>query len=226
MFKRFFQRKAVLHPAEEKTTPPEKGDVLIAAGADMTCRTFRELSAELMQLLEQSTLPGRVSQLYMHYWSADAEQDNPDDPAWQNQAIYFWRAEEPFPKKSLPPVFETFDKRFFVFINDAESVFLECATAIPWFGMPGLGEKYRCGRNGEGVSLKELASARLIEYVAPVELTPENTSILNNREQYYFLVDTRIVEFRDNAFYLDGKMIPLSIAYSIGGVHIVERVSY
>ncbi|MEI9946519.1 MAG: hypothetical protein WDN26_20140 [Chitinophagaceae bacterium] len=40
-----------------------------------------------------------TTQLYMHYWSDGLNDDNQNDPAWHNQAIFFWRAEEPFPKK-------------------------------------------------------------------------------------------------------------------------------
>ena len=34
----------------------------------------------------------------------------PENPAWQNQGIFFWTAKEPFEKKSLPPEFKQLEK--------------------------------------------------------------------------------------------------------------------
>ncbi|MEI9946520.1 MAG: hypothetical protein WDN26_20145 [Chitinophagaceae bacterium] len=64
---------------------------------------------------------------------------------------------------------------------------------------------------------------RVIEYVTLTELTNENSGILSDREQYYFLADPRIVQFRDNNFYMQEKIVPVGMAYSVGGLYMAKR---
>ena len=137
--------------------------------------------------------------------------------------MFFWKAEEPFPKKSLPPIFETFQVKNFVFVGDPSNISLQVGEAMPWFGMPGLGEKHVCEINGQKITIPELNKLGLVEYVEPIELTANNLDILTNREQYFFLIDNRITPFHNGNFFLKGKPIPIDVAYSIGGIHIVKK---
>ena len=92
---------------------------------------------------------------------------------------------------------------------------------MPWFGMPGLGEKHVCESNGQKITIPELNKLGLVEYVKQEELSNDNLDILTNRDAYYFLIDDRITPFENGNFYLKGKPISIDLAYSIGGIHII-----
>lgn len=96
---------------------------------------------------------------------------------------------------------------------------------MPWFGMPGLGEKHVCELNGRKVTIPELYELGLVEYVEQVDLTTDNLDILTDRELYHFLIDDRIAPFWNGNFYLKGKPIPIDVAYNIGGIHIIKKVT-
>ena len=224
MFGKLFGKKDNNSRKEEKTVTLNKGDVFVSLGDDLNFKITRQLSPELKEQIERSTLGLMNSQLFMHYWDSQMTDENRDDPAWQNQALFFWRAEEEFPKKSLPPAFESYEKKYFVIINIPADISFESGQVMPWFGMPGLGQKFSCKRGDIKLSLPELAQMKVIEYLDFCELTEKNTEILHNREQFYFLIDERIVQFRNNGLYVHDKLITLELAYSIGGVHIVKRV--
>ena len=160
----------------------------------------------------------------MHYWTDNLVCTDRNDPEWQNKVMFFWKAEEPFPKKSLPPEFETFKTRHFLFGGDTSNISLQVGQAMPWFGMPGLGEKHVCEIDGQKVTIPELNELGLVEYIEQVELTTDNLDILTNRDNYFFLIDDRITPFQNGNFYLKGKSISIDLAYSIGGIHIVKKV--
>lgn len=107
-------------------------------------KIIRPLSNEQKESVEKLTILLRASQLYMHYWTDNLVCKDPNDQAWQNKVMFFWKAEEPFPKKSLPPEFETFKIKYFLFKEHTSNVLLRIGQAMPWFGMPGLGEKHVC----------------------------------------------------------------------------------
>jgi len=90
-------------------------------------------------------------------------------------------------------------------------------------GMPGLGEKHVCEINGEKVTIPELNKLGLVEYIEPIELTNDNLNILTNKEDYFLLIDERITTFQNGNFYLKDKPIPIDIAYSVGGIHIIKK---
>ena len=161
----------------------------------------------------------------MHYWTDNLVCTDRNDPEWQNKVMFFWKAEETFPKKSLPPQFETFKTKYFLFCGDTSKISLQVGQAMPWFGMPGLGEKHVCELNGRKVTIPELYELGLVEYVEQVDLTTDNLDILTDRELYHFLIDDRIAPFRNGNFYLKGKPIPIDVAYSIGGIHIIKKVT-
>ena len=49
-----------------------------------------------------SSKPSASSPADMHYWLPQLSGADPQDQTWRNQVLYFWKAEEPFPNKSLP----------------------------------------------------------------------------------------------------------------------------
>lgn len=202
----------------------KQGDTLVSTNENSAWKFIRNLSDEQKMLIENSTISLRTGQLYTHYWTDNLICTDRNDQEWQNKVMFFWKAEEPFPKKSLPPFFETFKTKYFLFGGDTSIIKLKVGQAMPWFGMPGLGEKHVCEVNGQDVTIPELNKLGIVEYIEQIELTNENSKILNDRENYFFLIDERITPFRNGNFYLNGEIIPISIAYGIGGIHLVKKV--
>ena len=137
--------------------------------------------------------------------------------------MFFWKAEEPFPKKSLPPEFETFKVKHFLFEESTSNISLQIGQAMPWFGMPGLGEKHVCEMNSKKVTVPELNKLGIVEYFEQIELTNDNLNLLTNKQECFFLIDERITPFKNGSFQLKDKAIPISIAYSIGGIHLLKK---
>lgn len=73
------------------------------------------------------------------------------------------------------------------------------------------------------ITIPELNKLGLVDYVDFIELADDNVDILTNREDYFFLIDNRITPFQKGNFYLNGTPIPIYVAYSIGGIHIVKK---
>lgn len=73
--------------------------------------------------------------------------------------------------KSLPPVFEKRNKRFFRITNNIQ---IFKGTAIPWFGMPGGGTKMGFGDADNPTSIKTIKEQGNIEYIEIVELSEYN----------------------------------------------------
>jgi hypothetical protein len=190
----------------------QKGDRFISTGDHYAFKIIRQLTEAKREQIVKSTILLRTGQLYMHYWTDDLVCTDRNDPEWQNKVMFFWKAEEPFSKKSLPPVFETFKVKYFLFSGDTSNISLQVGQAMPWFGMPGLGEKHVCEMNGIKMTVPELNKLGLIGYVEPVELGDNNLDILMNREDYFFLIDERITPFQNGNFYLSGKVVPIDVA--------------
>ena len=205
------------------TVQLQAGDEFISSGDHVAYKILRPLTDTQKESIEKSTILLRGGQLYMHYWTKGLICPDRNDQEWQNKVMYFWKAEEPFPKKSLPPNFETFEAKHFLFQGDLSKISVQVGQAMPWFGMPGLGEKHLCQIDGENVTVPELNNLGIVEYVAPVELTEDNLSVLTDRENYYFLVDERITPFHNGNFYLNNQVIPINMAYAIGGIHLVRK---
>ncbi|MEJ8591611.1 hypothetical protein JSO54_10245 [Riemerella anatipestifer] len=217
------QTKSTQNLNENEKTQFNKGEKFISTGENFGYKIIRDLTEEQKEHIEKSTILLRSGQLYMHYWTDNLVCKDRNDQEWQNKVMFFWKAEEPFPKKSLPPTFETFKVKYFLFQGDTSKVSLQVGQAMPWFGMPGLGEKHVCELNNEKVTIPELYELGLIEYVEQVELTNNNFEILTDRENYMFLIDERITPFENGNFHLDGKPIPINVAYSVGGIHIMKK---
>jgi len=208
---------------ETQTVQLKKGDTFISTDDNYGFKIIRPLTDQQRECVDKSTILLRASQLYMHYWTDNLVCEDPNDQEWQNKVMFFWKAEEPFPKKSLPPIFETFKVKNFLFVGDTSRISLQVGQAMPWFGMPGLGEKHGCEINSQKITIPELNKLGLVEYVEPIELTNDNLNILTDKENYFFLIDNRITPFQNGSFYLKGKPVPIDIAYSVGGIHIIKK---
>lgn len=225
LFDKLFGKKASTDTSQQptETIQLQKGYTFISTGDNIGFKIVRPLTDEQKEKIDKSTILLRTGQLYMHYWTDNLVCTDRNDPEWQNKVMFFWKAEEPFPKKSLPPEFETFKTRHFLFTGDTSKISLQVGQAMPWFGMPGLGEKHVCELNGQKVTIPELYELGLVEYIEQVELDSDNLDILTQRDDYYFLIDDRITPFQNGNFYLNGKPISIDLAYSIGGIHIVRK---
>ena len=218
------QTESSKQSAENKTIQLQKGDTFISVGDNLGFKVVRPLTEEQKEQISKSTILLRTGQLFMHYWTDNLICSNRNDPEWQNKVMFFWKAEEPFPKKSLPPQFETFKIKYFLFTGDTSKISLQVGQAMPWFGMPGLGEKHVCEVNGEKVTIPELKNLGLVDYIEFVELTEYNSEILTNKDEYFFLIDDRITPFQNGNFHLKGIAVPIDVAYSVGGIHIIRQV--
>lgn len=223
-FDKLFEKKQTQDNSQNltETVQLEKGDTFISTGNNYGFKIIRPLTEEQREAVDKSTILLRTGQLYMHYWTDNLICADPNDQEWQNKVMYFWKAEEPFPKKSLPLAFETFKNKFFLFSGDTSKFSLQVGQAMPWFGMPGLGEKHVYEMNGQKITIPELNKLSLVEYVEQVELTKDNLNILADRENYFFLIDERLTPFHNGNFYLKDKPISIDLAYSVGGIHIIK----
>jgi hypothetical protein len=227
LFDKFFKQKETKDntqiSSKTETVQLQKGDTFISTGDNYAFKVIRPLTEEQKQRIDKSTILLRTGQLYMHYWTDNLFCADRNDPEWQNKVMFFWKAEEPFPKKSLPPEFQNFKIKHFLFSDDTSKIAVQVGQAMPWFGMPGLGEKHVCEVNGGKVTIPELHKLGLVEYVEQVDLTNNNLDILTNKDNFFFLIDERITPFHDGSFYLKDKPIPIDVAYSIGGIHIIKK---
>lgn len=212
------KEESKVHTAQLKS-----GDKIISAGGYIAHKVVRDLTAKQKESLEKSTIPLTIDELFMHYWRPNLVCKDKNDPEWENMVVFFWKAEEPFPKKSLPPFFEAFQKKYFL-LNNSDEISHMAGETEPWFGMPGGGEKHVCMIGEEEISIPELHKRGIATYIKQVELTDDNLEILSDRDNYFFLIDARITPYRDGNFYLGGQPISISDAYSIGGIHIVKKV--
>ena len=221
IFDKLFGKKG--NETEKGTIQLKKGDTFVSTDNLSGFKIVRNLTDKQKDSIEKSTILLRASQLYMHYWTDNLICEDPNDQEWQNKVMFFWKAEEPFPKKSLPPEFKNFKEKYFLFVGDTSKISLQVGQAIPWFGMPGLGEKHVCELNSKKVTIPELNKLGLVEYVEQIELTENNLNVLSNKKEYFFLIDERITSFQNGSFQLKGKPIPISVAYEIGGIHLIKK---
>ncbi|WP_119793468.1 hypothetical protein [Flavobacterium anhuiense] len=164
-------------------------------------------------LINDSLLAFMPRELFMHYSDANTAPD-PQDPSWQNQGLYFWKEKEAFENKSLPEFFETMDQKLFIINEVPDYISLVSGKAMPWFGMPGGGEKFFFRYDETTpVILEEAHKLNIINYVEIVELNQDNLSVLNDRDNYCFLIDPYEVKYEDQLFYLNGEKISLAELY-------------
>ncbi|NCT08479.1 MAG: TNT domain-containing protein [Flavobacteriia bacterium] len=220
---KLFGKKKVENKNDTETVELKKGDKFVSADDNIGYKISRDLTEQQKERIEKSTILLRTGQLYMHYWTDNLICTDKNDQEWRNKVMFFWKAEEPFPKKSLPPIFETFKVKHFLFEGDTSNISVQVGQAMPWFGMPGLGEKHVCEINGEKVTIPELNKLGKVNYIEQIDLTNDNLEILTDKENYFFLIDERLTPFKNGNFYLNEKSIPIILAYSVGGIHIIRK---
>jgi len=220
MFKKFIDKLF----DKDKREILQKGEILVSADNETFYKEIRNLSPQLSKKIIESTIPLFVGQLYSHYLSENIEQLDISHPERENQTVFFWNAEETFEKKSLPPHFDKMPVKYFIVVGESQSVNLQSAEVMPWFGMPGLGTKFCFIENEERVEIQDLAERRVIQYLNVEDITDDNCQNLNDREHFIFLVDERIVKYQYNNFYLNQKVIPIDLAYKIGGIHLAKKI--
>lgn len=219
MFKNWFKKKQEKKEVSTERQTLEKGDkILTTEDANVFYKITRDITEKISNGLESSTIPLWIGDLFMHYWNNPVIDDY-NNPEWQNQCLYFWFAEEEFPRKSLPRIFDKMDKLYFRIVDNT----LECfnGTVIPWFGMPGGGTKFGFGDPQNPTPIKVIKEQEQIEYLEIIELSEENIHILNDRDNYMLLANKNIT-FDNNIFYLAEKPITLTQAYQIGVVSIAK----
>lgn len=164
-------------------------------------------------LINDSLLSFMPRELFMHYSDSKTTKDL-QDPSWQNQGLYFWKEKEAFENKSLPEFFETMDQKLFVINEAPDYISLVSGKAMPWFGMPGGGEKFFFRYDETTpVTIEEAHRLNIINYVEIVELNHDNLGVLNDRDNYCFLFDPQEVKYEDQLFYLNGEKISLAELY-------------
>lgn len=183
---------------------------------------IRPLNENQKKAIDQTSISLRSAQLYMHYSTDNIVPEDINDSIYQNTVLFFWKAEEPFPKKSLPPEFNSYQAKYFIFKEKNLNVSIQIGQAIPWFGMPGLGEKHVCEMDSQKIVIPKLHKKGIVQYCEHVELRADNLNVLTNRKNYIFLINENMVSFRNNNFYVKDKLIPISLAYMIGGIQLLK----
>jgi hypothetical protein len=177
-------------------------------------------SPELKNKIESSSLHLLTHELFMHYWT-DNLVENHSNPEWQNQAIFFWRYDEPFEKQSLPGHYREFQRKPFIVKGILpENIAVGVGEVMPWFGMPGGGMKYFFQKGREAIRIEDIG--KQLVYMEIIPLSDENSTILTERDNYYFLMDTRIIRFEKGLFYRDDKETRLSDAVESGEIKVIK----
>lgn len=175
---------------------------------------------KLEELIEKSTILILTHQLFMHH-KVNNLVDDPNNPAWKNQAIYFWNGNEKFERKSLPPEFRNYPKHYFIVNQAPKDLLLNKGQAMPWFGMEGHGDKYFFSQDGIEIRLDVLAKNNIVQYVEMPTLTIENTAMLNDKENYFWLMNTELISYQNNNFQHNGKTISITKAVEMGGLQLI-----
>lgn len=186
-------------------------------------KTAGRFSAELKKKIEESTLQFMTHDLYMHYYTDDIVEDA-SNPEWQNLALFFWKNNEAFEKKSLPPKFDGLEKKAFILNKLPESVTVSAGKVIPWFGMPGGGTKYFFSRNSKEIKIKELADDGSLSYVEIINLTDSNADVLSNHDNYFFIIDNETIRFENGRFYNNGRLIAFADAVEMDGILLIREI--
>lgn len=177
----------------------------------------------LEEAVNNATLKTLTHPLFMHYYDENLVAD-PANPAWQNQGIFFWSAKESFERKSLPEEFKKLEERHFIVNDVPEEISFLQGTVMPWFGMPGGGTKYYFSESQNEIPIQNLIQSNALTYVELIELTETNTEILNDRSNYYLLLDGDSMRYdpAGDAFYFNNKKTTLGGAYLLGGIRIIK----
>ena len=171
-----------------------------------------KLSPELKALVEQAPLQIMTHELFMHYMK-DGLKDDPSNPAWQNQALYFWSKDEPFEKKSLPAEFDNYPRHYFIFNQLPPELKLSAGEVMPWFGMPGKGTKYFVSYQDNPVPIKLLLEKGVIKKVEVINFTESNASVLQDKQNHFFIMNQKRLQYKDGKFIHNNAEILFSDAF-------------
>lgn len=224
--KLFGKKKEPIDIANENNHPHiEEGEIIVATQSGDSYKAIRNLTQLQSEKLENSTISIKTGQLYTHFWTEEPDPTDRADPEWQNKVMFFWKADEPFQKKSLPPFFEELPSQYFFFQGDTAKLAVRSGEATPWFGMPGLGEKHVVEINNEMVTVPELQQLGYVEYFEKIELTDKNLDLLTANEQVFLHPINPLLEFDNGQFYFNNKPISISDAYRIGALILIKSIN-
>ncbi|MGC9458463.1 hypothetical protein [Vibrio genomosp. F10] len=179
----------------------------------------------LESAIEESTLDILNCDIYMHY-SQYGLTEKRGDPEWENQEFHFWLAREKFERKSLPKQFQSFDQRIFFISSDRNDISIVKREVPPEFGMEGGATKYTFVRGKGMLKIRQLARDGVIRYLRPERLDLSNLNILQDKDNYFFLLNHCDLRFIENRFYLDGESLSISEAFKNGYLMIVTSAIY
>ena len=191
-------------------------------------RCVRPMPKPIQEALDHSTLPIQVKPAFVHYWRPDITGTR-DDYYYQLQAVFFWQAWEPFARRSLPPEFRSFERKYFLLSLSPwpENVHMLSVEVIPWFGQSGGGRRFAFyrGEPDNYLSIDEAANWGMIDYFEFVDLQSTPVACLTDRDNYYILNTPGTLVFKDGWPQMDGGILPISAAYQCGLLDVVHRVS-
>ena len=117
LFEKIFGKKQIEnHSVKENSLKPIewKERQSISNGNGIGYKIVRHLTDDQREAIEKSNIFLRTGQLFMHYWSDNLICIDRNDQEWQNTVMFFWKYDEPFPNKSLPPSFENLKEKNFI----------------------------------------------------------------------------------------------------------------
>jgi hypothetical protein len=165
----------------------KKGDKSVSTGNNIGYKIVNDLTDKQKEEIDKSTILLRTGQLFMHYWTDNLICKDRNDQEWQNKVMFFWKANEDFPKKSLPPIFDSYKEKYFLFKGNTSQLSIQAGKAAPWFGMPGLGEKFYCERNDIRQTIPELNRDGFVEYFEKITLPTQEFELLTDKDNYFIL---------------------------------------
>ena len=126
-----------------------------------------------------------------------------------NQYVFFWSSTEKFEKKSLLPEFKDYQSKYFVIMKQSNLIKLSKMKVMPWFGMPGDGEKYFFSSNNTYLPLDRLFKAGHLKYI---KLLNKKHHIFYDLNNIYAVLDDKYkVEFPDKEIALNQAILNDSI---------------
>ncbi|RZS93385.1 glycohydrolase toxin TNT-related protein [Aquimarina brevivitae] len=161
--------------------------------------------------LNESILTFDTGKLFMHYYAPNQKVDK-NNPAWQNQGVFFWENDEHFDKKSLPDDFLSMETKLFLIQSIPDYIQVAAGKAMPWFGKPGGGTKYFFKYEDNPITLEEAHHLKIMKYVDVITITPDNISILNDRDNYVFNLSDKVT-YKDKEFYLNQQKVSIAELY-------------
>ncbi|MDR1492465.1 MAG: hypothetical protein LBT05_07075 [Planctomycetaceae bacterium] len=86
IFKRLFGKK---ESPDKRQKILNKNDIIITTDQEHFYKRGIDVSKDLSNKIDASTLQLCISQLYMHYLSGNLLEENLEDQHWENQTVFF-----------------------------------------------------------------------------------------------------------------------------------------